>query len=453
MFANIGGSSRVRSLRASLLLALVTLSPAVARAQTGDFLCDSIRHELLEPMRQFNFKKMIPLERQYLSNCLGVVTWDDYTDHLDLLAVSLNQVSQYREALGVADKCLRIDARKLGCLYQKANAYLALNRLREARAVVNMARGIGAVTEMDVIVKKKLQELLAVVDDEVARQANAAQPATRPTAAPAPRAPRDGPANVTGRVGCTDGNVGLSVDIDGDIDARALDSVKRLFDEFHERRAQVNSGAITCNDRDSSAFGVELNITSRGGAVLSAMAIGRLLRADNAIVTVMDQCISSCVLVLAGAAERMVGAAGAVGIHRPYLGSTPDRPLTDDQVKLVYRTVLQEIRSYLRDMNIPERLADDMLTIEPENVRVLSQPELKSYGLTGVDPAEQQRRAVEREVRDWREAKLLGLDRNEYIRRKALGNRLCDKTPSGQLATDDREILKCRQQILTTGRR
>ena len=62
-------------------------------------------------------------------------------------------------------------------------------------------------------------------------------------------------------------------------------------------------------------------------------------------------------------------------------------------------------------MNVSERLADAMLATEPERVHMLTQAELVSYGLAGIDSAEQQRRAIANEARDVQEANKLGLDR------------------------------------------
>src|SRR6202165_3264803 len=105
-------------------------------------------------------------------------------------------------------------------------------------------------------------------------------------------------------------------------------------------------------------------------------------------------CFSACVFILAGAVDRQIGKSDQVGIHRPYLRSTPEKPLEADQVKQAYSRTLQDMRSYLREMNVSQRLADDMLATEPENNRILTEAELKAYRLMGVDPAEQQRRGI-----------------------------------------------------------
>jgi hypothetical protein len=53
----------------------------------------------------------------------------------------------------------------------------------------------------------------------------------------------------------------------------------------------------------------------------------------------------------------------------------------------MFDEMLQQVRSYFREMNVAEQLADAMLRIEPENMRILNGAELISFGLTPEDPA------------------------------------------------------------------
>jgi ATP-dependent protease ClpP protease subunit len=262
-------------------------------------------------------------------------------------------------------------------------------------------------------------------------------------------------ANVTGGVSCGENGLGgFTVQIVGEIDSTTVDKVGKLFDELHG--IEANGGATNKVARPGSSvkchvYGVGYEINSPGGSVSSAIAIGRMFRKENAHIQVdrNSACISACVLILVGAVDRQVS--GIVGIHRPYLDTTPQQQITANQVKYAYRGMLQEIHLYLREMNVSEQLADDMLATEPERVHVLTDAELKSYGLSGIDPAEQQRRAIENEARDVQEANQLGLDRREYTRRKSLGVQSCVYNPSTGEIMAGGEMLDCRRRILTTG--
>jgi hypothetical protein len=165
------------------------------------------------------------------------------------------------------------------------------------------------------------------------------------------------------------------------------------------------------------------NINSVGGDVASAMAIGRMFRKERAWISTGKDgiCVSSCVLILAGAVERplLLGRGGKIGIHRPYLMTSPQRPVTANAVKEVYARVLQ--------------------------VRYLTEADLARYGLAGVDPAEQQTRAIENEAQNIQEANELGLDRREYTRRKVVANQMCSNMTVPETSA-------CQKRILKTGR-
>jgi hypothetical protein len=180
---------------------------------------------------------------------------------------------------------------------------------------------------------------------------------------------------------------------------------------------------------------LSVELSSPGGNVDAAMKIGRILRKEGPIVDVKSGalCLSACVLILAGGTTR--GLDGTIGIHRPYF-QVPSGDVSPEAIKTSYQQMLQSIRTYLREMNVIETLADDMLRTNPEHMRVLSENELTQYGLTDADP-------VAQEAREIQEAKAFGLDRKEYMRRKLLIERSCGSfLPS---------YAECRRNILKSG--
>ena len=87
-------------------------------------------------------------------------------------------------------------------------------------------------------------------------------------------------------------------------------------------------------------------------------------------------------------------------IHRPYF-ATPRRAqtVTPDAIKENYESMLHDMRDYLREMNLPDLLADEMLRIEPDRVRKLARAELNAYGLGEGEPTEDtQKKTVAREI-------------------------------------------------------
>jgi hypothetical protein len=220
------------------------------------------------------------------------------------------------------------------------------------------------------------------------------------------------------------GRCTLVAKISGVINASTVDELRRLFDQT--RRAA---------EQEKKRYDVgPIELDSPGGSVAAAITIGRFLRKEKASVIIDDGavCYSACVLILAGAVGRAIE--GKVGIHRPYL-EVPAQPMSSDNVREVYQRMLQDMRSYFREMNVSEQLADAMLRISPENILLLNEPALKNYGLTLDDP-------IEEETRDLSSAQLYGLDRQEYMKRKAFVERQCGYGP---------ESIECRDRIMCAG--
>jgi hypothetical protein len=91
------------------------------------------------------------------------------------------------------------------------------------------------------------------------------------------------------------------------------------------------------------------------------------------------------VLIYAGAVTRYGHFnAGKVGIHQPYLDFAVQQKKADPEtIKNAYEIVLRDMRAYLRDMNVSEQLADEMLKVPPTSVRYLSDEEQDQYRTCG----------------------------------------------------------------------
>ena len=139
-------------------------------------------------------------------------------------------------------------------------------------------------------------------------------------------------------------------------------------------------------------FTVVLN--SDGGDVDEAIQMGRVIRAKGAVTRVWfkDSCLSSCVFVLAGGQMRIP--LGKIGIHRPYFANlNPNASIADIQQSR--DRMLTEITKYFRDMDIGSSLADEMMSIPPEKMKILSQSQLEKYRLSGTDAAYDEKNTAE----------------------------------------------------------
>lgn len=158
----------------------------------------------------------------------------------------------------------------------------------------------------------------------------------------------------------------------------------------------------------------EFRLDSTGGDVESAIRIGRLFRKMSARAFV-KRCLSSCVLIYAGAVHR-ISASANIGIHRPYPVITEPRMYNDIQQD--QRRLNSLVKAFLEEMNISPRLLDAMNAVPSEQIRMLSEAEQEEFGLGVLDSVlqEQQNAGYAREY---------GLSMQEFIRRKSLVKTRC----------------------------
>jgi hypothetical protein len=169
----------------------------------------------------------------------------------------------------------------------------------------------------------------------------------------------------------------------GPIEPGDGDRLRSLFKQFqldYQKAGQDSYGPLE--------FGLVVDNIS-GGNVSEAIKIGRLLREKQSAVTVSGKCLSACVLILSGAVKRNYTRSAlpgdfiyrfsrsptVVGIHRPYFATAVE----PSKISASYKSMQEDIRSYFRDMNTPESLADQMFSIVPERMKVLNYEQILYY--------------------------------------------------------------------------
>jgi hypothetical protein len=234
---------------------------------------------------------------------------------------------------------------------------------------------------------------------------------------------------VRGRVDCARKGYCLIKDLalEGTINDAMTEKLIRLFDDFrrqYDEKKQPDGFSHT-----------EIDLNSGGGSVPAAMAIGRLLRQHRMTAWIKPGavCNSACVLIYAGAASRL---GNSVGIHQPFFDVPGQQPIDAGMIKKNYASMLQEMKSYLREMNVSEQLADEMLKTPSSDIRYLTHDEQDQFGLVTIDP-------VEREIGNLEKAQELGIDRQEYNRREALIAKSCPL---------DAGFGRCYDEILKSGK-
>ena len=211
----------------------------------------------------------------------------------------------------------------------------------------------------------------------------------------------------------------------------------------------VLSGTITKSDLNSlgtflskAAIAnqqISVSLNSNGGDFHTAITLGRMMRRANAAAMggQSDICMSSCVMLLAGATFR--GHAGKVGIHRPY--RMTNEPISQDAMRQEFNMWGKEAKDFLSEVNVPTNLWDSMIRIPPEEVKILTQSELRDFGLKGEDP-------VSAELNDSSSAKYYGLSKVEYLKHKGAADVRCSPIlQSGRFE----EWSSCEEKIKRTG--
>jgi hypothetical protein len=140
-------------------------------------------------------------------------------------------------------------------------------------------------------------------------------------------------------------------------------------------------------------FLARLMLWSPGGSVDEAMKIGRLVRksmlvteaptgkglgdGSGTLFSLMGHrlcdgadcnCASACFLIWAGGIERH---GWAIGLHRPSSKSTSFGNLPSEQASVLYRELLQQIESYLEEMEVPRKFIEIMTVTSSTKVRWL----------------------------------------------------------------------------------
>ena len=234
---------------------------------------------------------------------------------------------------------------------------------------------------------------------------------------------------VTGQVQCEFACIIRNFGISGVIDGQVVTDVEHLI-------AQAKQRAVK-RGKDSYIVNTHVKLNSPGGSVRDAIELGRIFRKERLLADVSGaQCDSACVLVYAGAVVRYGRyTGGKIGIHQPYY-EVPKDELNPDTFRKEYSAMLDELRAYFREMNVAERLADEMLKTSPREMRYLNPSEQDRFGLVIFDP-------VESELSMLQDAKKLGIDRAEYYRRQNLILKYCYPHPEDSL---------CYQTVMETGK-
>jgi ATP-dependent protease ClpP protease subunit len=197
-------------------------------------------------------------------------------------------------------------------------------------------------------------------------------------------------------------------------------------------------------NRSSSCSLTRVKLNSPGGDVDEAMKIGRIIRKRELLteVDLGDHCLSSCVLILGAGVvrsimpESVLKPAARVGIHRPYFVSL-DKGLSTTEIQNLRKQMISRMKAYADEMDLSERLIDEMMSIPPERIKILSPVELEQYRLSGVDASFDEKRTNNF-------AQEIGITSSELRKRSGEADKRCDGRRFG---SDIKRWNQCKQAI------
>jgi ATP-dependent protease ClpP protease subunit len=130
-----------------------------------------------------------------------------------------------------------------------------------------------------------------------------------------------------------------------------------------------------------------LDIDSSGGMVEDGIRAGDVIADSGWTIWVRegDMCHSACVFVLAAGDNRLVS--GPVGIHR--IIRLQSQATTRAELDAELRGVHDNIKAYFSRNGADVAVADMMMTVPSRALRLLTPEELRAYGLSGPNPAQE----------------------------------------------------------------
>lgn len=150
-------------------------------------------------------------------------------------------------------------------------------------------------------------------------------------------------------------------------------------------RGYIDMGARSRFEAELEARGEYVRIValdSPGGALDDAIGMARLIR-ERGLATVVEDgalCASSCPLVLAGGADRSIGAKAAVGVHQFY--SVSAEPAEPAQAMSDAQATTARISRHLAEMGVDPALWLHALDTPPRSLYYLSAEEMQGYRLS-----------------------------------------------------------------------
>ncbi len=221
--------------------------------------------------------------------------------------------------------------------------------------------------------------------------------------------------------------------------------------KIHEKISQKTLGRIQLTlthfkNLDPFPTGLIVLLDSPGGDGDAAMAIGRLLRQNNAHIFVNQRCDSACVFILMGGVVRAANP-GSVGVHAGRLtvmthdGNVVKEVDASNNLNNAFQLTSfnTAIRQYLREMGIQHGILDVMLSQPPNRIYKLSTRELQQFNINGIEEVYLNQRVSTLSQLGY----IPKANPDEFKRRTLSTPKQC-----GQLVSDNQRFINCYGRVL-----
>ena len=134
---------------------------------------------------------------------------------------------------------------------------------------------------------------------------------------------------------------------------------------------------------------IVLKVNSPGGNVEAGISMGKMLRAYAVDIRVYPRelCASACVLLLAGAVERLAFDGARIGIHRPRFDANKFAQMSRLEADRKYQQLAATVEAYLAEMGMPSALYSAMMRISSGKIIYLTEKQAEELSLVGEDSA------------------------------------------------------------------
>ena len=232
------------------------------------------------------------------------------------------------------------------------------------------------------------------------------------------------------------GDTVYSINITGNINSG--DAIN-FQNKISELKKEFESSELKKKYKDWK-FYLDVNLNSKGGNLTEAMKIGYIVRANESTtwVPINAECLSSCVFILAAGVNRNV--IGKVGIHRPYFEALNSNATTLD-IKKMRDENKKLMKEYFANMDVSDSIIEEMMSVEPNKIKILSEDELTKFRLSVMDADHEEKMIAE-------EAQRYNLTSSVYRQRNAITEKKCGYSFTASRENRLPEFWKCQNMTM-----